>query len=197
MISALTGVASNPPWYVVVIISVVAGALASRYGSVVIYPLRRLQKDEHLGTWHECHWTWFENEKRLWRASLTISKGVFQRYVVRFVHGEQGEGSTARSLRYDGDLTFEGGHVILNLKGKGHVETLMYRFPDWLPSVQHVVGIWMSYDHSNIPAAGGAVLSRHRLSDKQVEQLLTGSISTTAGLLRVVGQRPGSVAVPN
>jgi hypothetical protein len=89
-------------------------------------------------------------------------------------------------LAYRGKMVLEDGHVIILLRGTTHREALVYRFRQWIPSASdQIPGLWMSFDHTGSPAAGGALLSQGDIREERAEQLLERFVSTQPGLIRI------------
>jgi hypothetical protein len=189
MIDALT----SPNWVVTTILGAVLGALLSAYGSLILYPIRRLKRDQYIGEWSEYHWTWKDGRKNLCRGRFTVKRGLLAPYSVEFDHLPQktnGKTSThSKDLRYKGRLRLEDGHVVFDFRGTTHTESITYRFPRWIPSSSdRIVGIWMSFDHTGTPSAGGAMLVRGDLTDLQAANFLNAHLTTSDGLLRICTQ---------
>jgi hypothetical protein len=177
---------TGPPWYIVTAIGAVAGYVLTEYHGAISYPIRRLRSNQFIGEWYEYHWTWHDNSRQLRHAKLKIKRGVMSPFTVRFDHTSHGSSKPAtHNLRYKGDLQLEDGHAIVTLVGITHHERLTYRFPAWLPSAEQVTGLWMSFDHSGAPAAGGSLLSQQQLSDTDVTERMEHNLSTSPGFLRV------------
>lgn len=184
---------AEPHWLVTTLIGASLGALAAQFGAIVLYPFRRLSKDEFIGTWHEYYWTWCDGTPQMWMGKVSVKRGLIKPHRVR-IWEKQPEGASPEGdsgpptvvHRYRGGLRLEGGHVILEVEATTHTESAVHRYPRWIPSSSgRVVGIWMAFDHSGTPTSGAVLLTRDQLDVAEVEAVLTQRISTAPGLLRV------------
>lgn len=184
---------TEPSWIATIVIGAVLGALINQFGSVILYPFRRLRKDEFIGTWYEYYWTWCNGTEQVWTGRVSIKRGVLRPYVVRIWEKQPEEtdsgdvvASPAVVHRYRGGLRLEGGHVIIDVEATTHTESAVHRYPRWIPSSSdRVVGIWMAFDHSGTPTSGAVLLTRDKQDVARAEELLTQRVSTSPGLLRV------------
>ena len=188
---------SDPPnWILTTVFGAILGALFTDYKSIVLYPFRRLRKTQYVGVWDEYHWTWKDGKKLLCHARFDIRRGLLTPYSVDFRHVNSpdfdSEKARTTALQYKGTLRLEEGHVVIDLHATTHLESVSYRFPKWIPSASDfVVGIWMSFDHTGAPAAGGAILTRNELSASEVTHSIHERLDSLEGLLRVTGKAPG------
>lgn len=187
----MVDLSQSPNWIVNIVLGAIAGALFTDYKNIVLYPLRRLKKTQYTGTWEEYHWTWKAGKKHLSHARLRITRGLLTPYSVDFWHVDlspqaSGDGHPTE-LRYKGTLEVEEGHVLIDLHATTHLETLSYRFHKWIPSSSDfVAGVWMSFDHTGAPAAGGALLTRNEVGSAEAARVLHERLDSLEGLLRVI-----------
>ena len=73
---------TGPPWYIVILITSIAGIVIANMGCLLTYPIRRLRKDKYIGQWYEYHWTSYGQRKILSPAQLCVRHGVRSRYIV-------------------------------------------------------------------------------------------------------------------
>lgn len=183
---------TEPNWLVTTLVGAAIGALIPSFGPAVLYPFRRLRKDEYVGSWNEYYWTWYDGSKQMWTGRVSISRGVLRPYVVRIEEmqlgsPESGNDATTQPVhKYRGGLRLEGGHVIFELRATTHTESVVTRFPQWIPSSSdRVVGIWFAFDHSGTPTAGATLLTKDELEESEAKELLGQRVSSSPGLLRV------------
>ena len=175
---------TEPNWIITAAVGAVLGKFVNDYGALLLYPIRRFKKDQYTSEWYEYHWSFRGNKKTLCPAKLVIRHGLLVPYAVRFSHVSST--GTPSVLQYKGTMRLEERDVVIELSAITHTETLTYRFPKWIPSASdRLVGLWMSFDHTGAPAAGGTLLSRTSLTDLEASKYLHDGLAGSDGFLRV------------
>jgi hypothetical protein len=176
----------QPNWLVVLVISAVLATLMDKYGGVILYPIRRLKKDQYVKDWYEYHLSYKDGQRILRQSELSIKLGRWSSARrVEFWHlpSDAADGQR-KKLLYKGTMRFEKDQLLIEMDAKTHKERLVYRFVNRIPSSDSVVpGIWMSYDHDSHPAAGAAILSgRVMTADEAEKEILR---HTNAGAISI------------
>jgi hypothetical protein len=189
---------SEPNWVITILVGTLLGAVVAPLGPAALYPLRRIRRDVFVGTWNQYYWTWRDGRKQMWFGQVCVKRGILKPYSVTTVMSppDGGDHNIEPSnrhavLRHRGELRLEGGHVIIETRANTHNESVVSRFPQWIPSeTNRIVGIWMSFDHSGTPTAGAILLSRSNLDEPEASALIGRYTTTSTGLLRVRDQSP-------
>ena len=182
----------EPNWAVVTIVGAVVGALAQKYGSLVLYPLRRLKQEPLIGAWYDYHFTFLNGNRYVAESPVLIRHGRLTGISVEIndqdVVSESGSLNNKRrdGLTYRGTLRHEGPHLVVEANGVRHTELLVFRFIYRLPSNDAVIpGVWMSFDHDMNPTAGLMILSRKRLRRSAAIKFLMDSAHIDDGVIQV------------
>lgn len=186
------GIASEPNWMIVSVVGAILGALIARYGSIVLYPMRRFKKEPMIGHWYDYHFTFVNGKRYIAESPVNIRRGKLRGISVEIrdqdVVSQSGALDNKRKdgLTYQGILRREGPHLVIEVKGVGHIELLIFRFIYRLPSNDSVIpGVWMSFDHDMNPTAGLMILSRRRLRRSAAIPLLLDCAHLAEGVLQV------------
>jgi hypothetical protein len=188
-------------WIVTTIAGAAVGAVIPQVASAALFPFRRMHRDQYTGSWHEYYWTWHGGSKTMWTGRVTVKRGITKSYSVRVIEHQPVKPEavpaqpTRPALRYKGELILDGPLVVLSLRATTHSESVVVRYPRWIPSSSDLIaGIWSSYDHSGTPAAGAVLLSRNSLNEAEAAALISSNITTSPGFLRLRDQNLGSAS---
>jgi hypothetical protein len=153
---------NEPNWIIVSVVGAILGALVSKYGGIVSYPFRR--RPAIRGEWYCYHFDFRDGRLELIEEQLVIRKGATSGIKVKLTP-VAGDSTLSDQYEYRGDAEFDERHLLINMRGVTHSnkELISVRLQPRIPP-NHVTmfGLWLSYDHDHLPAAGMIMLSRDR-----------------------------------
>lgn len=152
--------------FLAAIITLILERAPKIYESIVI---RRKHFSLIGDTWKSFHYTTRKGKPEVIESDWTIKRGTLSPFKVTF---EQ------PGLKYKGRIIFEGDdRILVYAKATTQNETVVYRFPNPLPSNgDSVSGLWMSYDHDKNIASGGSLLTRESIAKEEAKPRLISNI---------------------
>jgi hypothetical protein len=120
-----------------------------------------------IGKWHNYVW-WTKNGKSsLEEMYAVVKRGILHEYKVTF------DDDTSH---YSGEGHMENKDFCIQLSAHDHLkkkDTVAHRYCIPIIEERHILfGIWLSYDADEKVSAGGTILSRTKLGDPEIKQII-------------------------
>jgi hypothetical protein len=135
-----------------------------------------------IGSWFSYHWTFINERPTIVQGELEISfSPASLRASLRFELLQRGT-----LLRYRGDSSFEGDHLLLTLKSKDFKETTVIRLDIPLESKGDIIpGFWLGFNHDKKLSTGALLLCRNQqpeefIDSKFIEKFLPVGVSLSS-----------------
>lgn len=133
-----------------------------------------------VGKWFVYHWSFYDEEPRLFKSTAEIKKAFLHRYSVKVTQSET-------NLVYSGTCRMGDNEMVMKFYSKNHEENFIIKFEKVIASKEKMYGLWLSIDHDRHIASGVQLFTRKALTDLEIEgEIIRGvAIESGKGIMKI------------
>lgn len=164
---------TQPHWFINILIGSFIGLILPYLLRSFVYIFRLLKKEFLTGKWYGYYFITEAGETRFYSDENIIKKGFLNKLVISAKRIDE---ASNKESNYKGYIFREGGYfgnyLLVKLTKVETGENIFYRYVYPHPHSKMTMGLWLALDYDGIVTVGTKVLSRERLAEEEVKEVL-------------------------